>query len=240
MPTERLSKVLSQHGVASRRECDVIIASGKVKVNGLVQNKPYFPVDFTTDRILVNNIELAHRPSFIYVALYKPIGFISDLSDPCGRKIARGLISIKERLFPVGRLDFNSEGLIIFTNDGCLADKIMHPRNMIEKEYYVKISGHLDSDGIALLNRGIIISGQLLKTSSIKELKRNHTNGWYSIIIREGKNRMIRKMLDGIHHNTIRLKRIRIANIRLGNLQPGDFRLIGKEEIMTLMKTNSI
>jgi 23S rRNA pseudouridine2605 synthase len=239
MPTERLSKVLSQHGVGSRRKCDTIIASGKVKVNGHVQNKPYCPVDPTTDRILVNDIELANRPSFIYVALFKPVGFISDLSDPRGRKTARSLISINERLFPVGRLDFNSEGLIIFTNDGCIADKIMHPRNMIEKEYYVKTSGHLDSDDIALLNGGITISGQLLKTSSIKELKRNPTNGWYSIIIKEGKNRMIRKMLDGIHHNTIRLKRIRIANILLGNLKPGEFRLLSKEEIVTLMKSDS-
>lgn len=241
MSSERLSKVLCQNGIASRRKCDAIISSGRVKVNNKLVDTPYCRVDLSKDRILVDDVEVIRQPLLVYFALYKPIGYISDLSDPQGRRIARELIPSKLRIFPVGRLDYNSEGLIIFTNDGNLANTIMHPRHMIEKEYHVKLSGRLNVDELNMMVQGINISDQSYKVSSISEIRDiSSTKNWYCMTLNEGKNRMIRKMAEALNYKVIRLKRVRIANIRLGNLKIGEFRTINSEELNSLISRNDI
>jgi len=226
MLIERLSKFLAHSGVASRRKADVIIQSGRVKVNGSVVLDPYHRVTPGVDMITLDGERLSEVTKQYYIALYKPVGYLSDLSDPRGRPLARDLINIAASLFPVGRLDYNSEGLMIFTNDGEFANGLMHPRYGVEKEYMVKLSGKLITEEQDRLVSGIRVEGQMLKIKSIKTVEETPHNAWYSVVLIEGRNRMIRRMAEAISHPVLKLKRIRIDGISLGRLKPGEYRLI--------------
>lgn len=230
MPSERLSKFLSNSGIASRRKCDQIIASGRVKVNDIVVLDSFFKVDYHNDSITVDNIKVNLPSALIYLALYKPINFISDLSSDKERQNARSLIPFKENLFPVGRLDYNSEGLIFFTNDGSFAHKITHPKFGVEKEYLVKFKGIIHDDLLLQFKKGFLIDGSLHKVKDINFIKTSFRNSWYRIILTEGKNRTIRKMGDKIKHSVLKLKRTRIGPVKLGNLKPGEFRPFNQKE----------
>jgi 23S rRNA pseudouridine2605 synthase len=169
--------------------------------------------------------------------LYKPVKYLSDLNYNDDRDIARSLIKINAYLFPVGRLDFASEGLIIFTNDGEFANKIMHPKYGVEKEYLVKLKGSLVDTDIKKIKKGFFIHGSLYKVNTINHYKSTLNNNWYRITVNEGKNRMIRKIGDTINHQVLKLKRIRIGNIRLGNMKPGEYRFLEKNEIEDILHT---
>jgi pseudouridine synthase len=230
MPAERLSKFLSNSGIASRRKSDQIIADGRVKVNDIVVLDSFFKVDYRNDNITVDNIKVNLPSALIYLALYKPINFISDLSSDKERQYARSLIPFKEYLFPVGRLDYNSEGLIFFTNDGIFANKITHPKFGIEKEYLVKFKGILSDELLSQFKKGFLIDGSVHKVKNIDFIKTSFRNSWYRITLTEGKNRTIRKMGDRIKHSVLKLKRIRIGPVKLGNLKPGEFRPLTQKE----------
>lgn len=233
--TERLSKFLSTSGIASRRKCDELISSGRVKVNGIKVLEPYYQVFSNKDKISVDNVTVTHKPSSIYLALYKPINFISDLVADKGRKNARSLISLRSFLFPVGRLDYSSEGLILFTNDGDFAYKITHPKYGVEKEYLVKFKGIIPDNSLLQVQKGINIEGSIYKVKSITFFKTSFLNSWYRIVLNEGKNRMIRKIGNKIKHPVLKLKRIRVGPVRLGNLKPGEYRpLTDKEKVYFL------
>jgi pseudouridine synthase len=226
MPSERLSKFLSNSGIASRRKCDTIITSGRVKVNNVIILEPFYKVLPETDKITIDHHTVKPLSKNIYLALYKPVNIISDLVSEKGRQNARSLISIKTYLFPVGRLDYNSEGLILFTNDGNFANKIMHPRYEIEKEYLVKFKGVITDELLTKVRKGLLIEGCDYKVKSIIFIKTSFFNSWYRIILDEGKNRMIRKIGSKIKHPVLKLKRIRIGPVRLGNLKPGEYRAL--------------
>lgn len=227
----RLSKFISNCGITTRRKADDIIRAGRVKVNNVRVLEPSFEVNTNKDIILLDDIRIKENKNDIYIALYKPVKYISDLKDDKGRKIARSIISLDEKLFPVGRLDYNSEGLIIFTNDGEFANLIMHPRYEIEKEYYVKVKGRLEKEDITRLKKGILIDGSLCKVKYIEFLKPSIKNNWYKFIVKEGKNRMIRKMCLAIDHPVLKLLRVRIGNISLGRLEPGQYRFLSEKEV---------
>ncbi len=260
---ERLSKYVARVSSFSRRKSEDLIKAGKVKVNKEVVLEPFRQVE-PSDFILIDNQIMEYEPIKLYIALYKPDGFMSDLQDTRGRKMARDIIKIDVKLFPVGRLDYHSEGLMIFTNDGDFANEIMHPRYEIEKEYLVKFKGLLSRDEINKIKQGIMIgdskreygkheSGYDEKKQSaipshkkekglatkelykVEEIRFAHAatkNAWYTVVINEGKNRMIRKIGEAINHPVLKLKRVRIGGLQLGDLQPGEYRYFEKKEIL--------
>lgn len=230
----RLSKYIANCGISSRRKSEEIIRSGNVIVNNIKILEPYFQINPDIDIIKVYGKEITNVKTLLYIALYKPVGYISDLKDPSGRKLARDLIDVESKIFPVGRLDYNSEGLIIFTNDGDFANILMHPRFDVEKEYLVKFKGRLDKDDFLKLKNGVFVDGSICKIKSIKFHETSIKNNWYRIIITEGRNRIIRKIGEKIEHHVLKLKRIRIGNIKLGNLQPGQYRFLDESEIRPL------
>jgi 23S rRNA pseudouridine2605 synthase len=259
---EKLVRYVARISMFSRRKSAELIKIGKVKVNNMVITEPSAPIT-SEDTVTVNNEIIQSDPVKLYIALNKPDGYMSDLQDPRGRKLARELINIDAKLFPVGRLDYHSEGLMIFTNDGDFANAIMHPRYGIEKEYLVKIKGSFEKDKIKGMKEGIVIDEEVYKIEGIHYVRtalRNVArekkygmmknipsersfkkgdktevetkNTWYSIIINEGKNRMIRKIGDAMNHPVLKLKRIRIGKLELGDLQPGKYRYFEKREAL--------
>lgn len=230
----RLSKFIANSGIASRRKSEELIKSGKVIVNNIKILEPYIEILPDTDVVIVNGVKINQVKEFLYIALHKPVGYISDLSDPTGRNLARNLIKVEAKIFPVGRLDYNSEGLIIFTNDGEFANKIMHPKFNVEKEYHVKFKGRLDEDDFQKMRKGVFVDGSICKIKKINFLASSIKNNWYRIIISEGRNRIIRKIGNQIGHPVLKLKRVRIGNIKLGELQPGQYRFLNESEIRPL------
>ena len=240
MPSERLSKYLSNSGIASRRKCDDIIISGRVKVNDITVLEPFYRILPNKDNITVDNHTLNTNNNPLYIALYKPVQYLSDLVSEKNRKVTRTLIPIKTYLFPIGRLDYNSEGLMLFTNDGDFANRIMHPRYGVEKEYLAKFKGIISDDLLYEIRKGLLIENSVYRVDSIKFIKISFSNSWYNIILKEGKNRMIRKIGSKIKHPVLKLKRIRIGPVKLGNLKPGEFRLLTDKERKNLLKSSQI
>ena len=240
MPSERLSKYLSNSGIASRRKCDDIIKSGRVKVNDITVLEPFYRVLPNKDNVTVDNRTINTNNNPLYIALYKPVQYLSDLVSEKNRKVTRTLIPIKTYLFPIGRLDYNSEGLMLFTNDGDFANRIMHPRYGVEKEYLAKFKGIISDDLLYEIRKGLLIENSVYRVDSIKFINLSFSNSWYNIILKEGKNRMIRKIGSKIKHPVLKLKRIRIGPVKLGNLKPGEFRLLTDKERNTLLKSSQI
>jgi len=240
MPSERLSKFLSNRGVASRRKCDEIIKLGHVKVNDIIVLEPFFRVLPNKDKVTVDNCSLNTRNNLIYIALYKPVQYLSDLVSETNRKVTRTLIPIKTYLFPIGRLDYNSEGLMLFTNDGDFANRVMHPRYGVEKEYLAKFKGVISDDLLYEIRKGLLIEDSVYRVDSIKFINSSFSNSWYNIVLKEGKNRMIRKIGSKINHPALKIKRIRIGPVKLGDLKPGEFRLLTDKEKNILLKSSQI
>ena len=230
-PEERLSKYLEHCGVASRRKAEEIITSGKVTVNNVTVLEPQFRVDGERDLVRVENKPVKKTRANLYVALYKPVRYLSDLNFEDDREIARNLIKIDTYLFPVGRLDYHSEGLMIFTNDGEFANRLAHPRFRVEKEYLVKFKGTPDRADLEQMKKGVLIDGSVHKVEGVTYLKTSLQNTWYRVIVKEGKNRMIRKIGEKLGHPVLKLKRVRIGNIRLGALKPGEYRHLEDYEV---------
>jgi 23S rRNA pseudouridine2605 synthase len=240
MPFERLSKFLSHSGIASRRKCDEIIGSGSVKVNGIVILEPYFRVNTDLDSVTIHNHLVKCNIKLLYIALNKPPKYLSDLSSGSKRSVARSLIPIDTYLFPIGRLDYNSEGLMLFSNDGDLANKIMHPRYGIEKEYMVKFKGILSQTTLHEITQGLLIEGSVYRVSLIEFIKTSFSNSWYRVVLQEGKNRMIRKIGQKIDHPVLKLLRVRIGPVTLGSLKPGEYRFLTEREKKGLLKLSQI
>jgi len=236
MPSERLSRFLSRSGIASRRKCDDIIKNGRVKVNNIVVLDSFYRVNSNYDNVTLDNCEIKFNNKLIYIALYKPNRYLSDLVPEGIRDVARTLIPIDSYLFPIGRLDYNSEGLMLFSNDGNLANKIMHPRYGIDKEYLVKLKGSLSEELLNNVTKGITIDGIPYRVTLIEFIKASLSNSWYRIILQEGKNRMIRKIGNQIKHPVLKLIRVRIGPIKLGSLKAGEYRYLSEREKKDLLK----
>jgi len=232
----RLNKFLAHCGIASRRKCDELIFSGRVKVNNQIITSPAFKVKPEIDTVYVDN-EKINLQKKIYIALNKPEGYLCSLKDEFGRKIITDLIpEIKLRIYPVGRLDFNSEGLILLTNDGELSNRLIHPRYKVEKTYYVTVKGHLNEDKIKALENGIILDNKKTLPAKCKVLNLSKNTTSIEIKIREGKKRQIRRMLKEIGYEVKKLKRVKFGPIKLGTLKKGEWRYLTEEEIDSLYK----
>jgi 23S rRNA pseudouridine2605 synthase len=227
----RLSKFLAHAGVSSRRKADEIIRSGRVIVNNTVTLDPFAPVLPHKDVVTVDNKIIKYQVTYKYIALYKPPGYLSDLRDDRDRKLARALLNDKERLYPVGRLDYQSEGLMLFTNDGAFAQRVMHPRFEVEKEYLVKIKGKLDAQESQKLVSGVMVEGERYSFDAIRPMQVERQNAWYRVIIHEGKNRIIRRAMEAIYHPVLKLRRVRIGSVLLGSMEPGEHRYLSSREI---------
>lgn len=228
---ERLQKYMARCGVASRRRSEEIIASGKVKVNNTVITEPGFKIDFNSDSVEVDGKLIKPEEKKLYIALNKPAGYISSVSDEKGRRTIMELVEVEERIYPIGRLDYDTTGLILLTNDGEIYNKIIHPRMEKNKIYLASIEGFLSSIEIEKLEMGIDIGGYITAPANVKIIREFRNSIDVELTIHEGKNRQIRKMFEAIGHNIINLKRISIGEIKLGNLKEGLWRNLTEKEL---------
>ncbi len=231
----RLQKAIADAGVASRREAEDLIREGLVTVNGKVITNLGTQVDPEHCHIKVRGKLIQSQQKKVYLALNKPIGYVTTLKDPQNRPTIMEFIrGIKARVFPVGRLDYNSEGLIILTNDGELANEIMHPRHHMPKTYLVKVKGKLAPSKLDKLQRGIRLPDGLTAPAQIQKVRSLPANTFLEITIHEGRKRQIRRMFEKLGHSVLKLKRIRIGPVYLGDLPPGKFRKLNPSEIKRL------
>jgi 23S rRNA pseudouridine2605 synthase len=238
MPQERLQKLMAQAGVASRRASEEIIAAGRVTLNGKVVTEQGTKADPAVDEICVDGKRLVQAEKLRYFLLNKPIGYVTTVTDPEGRPTVMALMkNCPERVYPVGRLDYNSEGLLLMTNDGMLAQALMKAGNHVPKTYQVKISGKPDEKTIAKLLAGVTIEledGRRVKTSPAEiRLIKDAANPWYEIILIEGRNRQIRRMFQSVGFNVEKIKRIQFGPLKL-DIPPGEFRSLTVREVAQL------
>jgi len=230
----RLQKFLALCGIASRRRSELLIVSGKVSVNGIIVNQPYIMVDPLRDEVKVNGKTISQTCEKIYILLNKPRGVLTTSDDPFGRKTVLSLIDRDLRVYPVGRLDFDTEGLLLLTNDGEMTFKLTHPGKGVEKEYHAQILGRLDPIDLNQLRTGVDIGGYVTAPAVIEEKEKNGQLTVYKIIIKEGKKRQIRKMFEIVGHRVLYLRRERIGNLSLGDLKPGQWRYLSDPELDSL------
>lgn len=237
---ERLQKYLAGAGIASRRKCEELILQGRVEVNNFVVTELGTKVDPRKDIIKVDDklVKYKEDKHYSYILLNKPKGYLTSLSDPFGRPTVLDLLKgVKERVFPVGRLDFNSEGLLILTNDGELAYALTHPAKEVEKVYIVKVKGIPSSEKLKTLSKGVTLKNNYkISPCNIYLLKTVNGNAILKVKIKEGKKRQIRKMAEYIGHFVLKLRRIQTGPISLKGVKPGEYRYLNKEEIKSLKK----
>jgi 23S rRNA pseudouridine2605 synthase len=238
MSTQRLQKVLAAAGIASRRKCEELMLQGGVCVNGkLVDKLPVF-VDPDKDVITVDGKKIHHERKAYYL-LNKPKGVICTSFDPQGRKKAIDLVNCRERVFCVGRLDANTTGLIIITNDSELANRLTHPRYGMSKTYVVHLRGAIDDAAVGRLKKGIWLAEGKTREAAVKVLRRGRTESLIEITLRQGLNRQIRRMLAEVDLPVKSLKRTRIGRLTSAGLGVGKFRLLTKAEIIYLKKATA-
>ena len=231
--TERLQKILSSRGVASRRAAEEIIKAGRVSVNGCVSALGD-SADPENDEILLDGKPLPVRQGNTYIMLNKPRGYVTTLSDEKGRQnVAQLVADCGVRVYPVGRLDMDSEGLLLFTNDGEFANALMHPKHEVDKTYEVWVTGH-HTDAPALLSRSIELDGYRIRRPGVKLLWENGGKAKYLVTIHEGRNRQIRRMCQAAGMTVTGLRRISEGKLRLGDLELGKWRYLTDEECRML------
>lgn len=231
MEQMRLQKYLAQMGIASRRKAEELISEGVIKVNGNTVTEMGYKVT-DQDIIEVNGKIIAGKEKKVYVLLNKPVGYISTAKDQFGRPSVVELISgIKERLYPVGRLDYDTSGLIILTNDGEFTYKMTHPKHEIKKVYLAMVQGIPSQEELKAFKNGLKIEDYITSKASIKIIENEGDKSWVEIAIHEGKNRQVRKMCEAIGHPVIKLKRTAIGPLTLGDLSEGRWRILSKKEI---------
>jgi pseudouridine synthase len=233
---ERLQKIISRSGVASRRKAEELILSGRVAVNGRKVTELGTRADAQTDTISVDGRRIEPHQPRLAVLLNKPDGYITSLRDPQGRPTVSRLVDqIPVRLYPVGRLDYHTEGLLILTNDGDLAQKIEHPSHAIPKIYIAKVKGIPETGPLTKLRGGILLEGRKTQPARIKILE-TRKNAWVEITLREGRQNQIRKMFESIGHPVIKLKRVAIGGLRDDRLKPGEYRMLSAHEIQMVFR----
>lgn len=228
----RLQKILAEAGVASRRGGEDLIRAGKVSVNGRVISQLGFKADPVLDRIRVRGRLIPQPSPKVYYLLYKPTGVITSLNDPEGRPTVKDLIPrIKAKVFPVGRLDYDAEGLLLLTNDGAMAMRLLHPRYGVARIYLVKVKGILTPGEIKQVAQGVMLADGMSPRMEITPARRLAKNSWLKVTLHEGRNRLIKRTFEAIHHPVLQLRRIRFASLTLEGMRPGDCRPLTAEEI---------
>ena len=234
---ERLQKYMASCGFASRRKCEEFILLGKVKVNGNIIEELGFKVNPLEDIVEYDGRVITKEERKVYIMLNKPEDVITSVKDEKDRKTVIDIVKVNERIFPIGRLDYDSSGLILLTNDGELYNKIIHPRVELDKKYVAVVKGEVSLDDKEKFESGIDIGGYITAPAKLKMLEYSHRKDLSTIevCIHEGKNRQIRKMCSAINHEVMSLKRVSIGNIRLGQLKKGEYRYLNDEEMKYLM-----
>ena len=236
MAEQRLQKILSQAGVASRRQAEKIIVEGRVTVNGSVVSELGSKADLDRDHIKVDGRLLRAPGHLVYLALNKPNNTVTTVSDPQGRATVMDLLrGVKERVYPVGRLDYHSEGLLLVTNDGEVANAVMSAATHLPKTYLVKANGTLSAEQEEAFRHGLPISGRRTEPAGLR-LLRSADNPWYEVKLVEGRNQQIRLMFKHLGFLVEKLKRVRIGPLELGPLKPGAFRHLSLEEVRKLKR----
>ncbi len=231
----RIQKILSTAGIASRRKAEEWIRQGMVTVNGRVVRELGSKADPEKDHIKVLGRLVNPRQPKVVLAVHKPRRVVSTLSDPVGRETVVDLLrGVRSRVYPVGRLDYDSEGLLLMTNDGDLAQRMLHPRFEVPKTYEVKVKGVLTDDEIRALSKGMGLNDCRTVTCRIGKIRKTEKNSWLRVVLREGRNRQIRRMMEEVGHRVLKLKRIRIGPIELGALPIGKHRYLTAHEVGSL------
>ena len=227
-------------GVASRRKCEEIILAGKVKINGKVVKELATDIDLDFDRVTVDG-NAVHIPlECVYYKLHKPKGYVCTAKDDKERKTVMSLMrGVKKRIYPIGRLDYDTEGLLILTDDGELTNIITHPKNQIDKVYIVKIEGVINASEIERLQKGVDIGGYTTDKSKVVVLDGDDKTTRLEVTIHEGKNRQVRKMFEAIEKNVIFLKRVQVGEIKLGGLARGEYKELNHKEMQYIRKLKS-
>jgi pseudouridine synthase len=242
--SERLQKILSAAGIASRRAAEVLIQEGRVTVNGQTVTELGTKADPDVDEVRVDGRRVKPVQRRRYILLYKPRGYITSRSDPQQRPTVIDLLEkggVREYVYPVGRLDYDSEGLLILTSDGELAARLTHPLHGVPREYHARVRGVPDRHELERLSRGIVIEGRRTAPAQVTIAKVIEGEGGrdaiLSFVIREGRNRQVRDMCDAIGHPVVRLRRVRIGPISDDRIRPGEFRDLTPREIAALKRT---
>ena len=231
----RLQKYMALCGVASRRNSEKLIADGCVTVNGITVTEMGYQVDETQDTVAVNGETISPEEEKHYLAYNKPIGEVTTVTDPEGRATVMDKFrDYPVRLFPVGRLDYDSEGLLLLTNDGEMMNRMLHPSREIEKEYLAKVSNQITDDEILRMKRGVIIDGRMTSPARVRLIKRDAFSSTILVTIHEGRNRQVRKMVAEVGHQVVSLKRVGFGPIKLGDLPSGQWRRLTEEEVEKL------
>lgn len=244
MPVERLQKIIAAAGVASRRTAETLIAQGRVSVNGRTVTEPGTKADPQADDIRVDGRRVKQPSRLRYILLNKPRGYITTRSDPQQRPTVLDLLEkggVRDYVYPVGRLDYDSEGLLLLTSDGDLAARLTHPRHEVEREYDVQVRGVPDDHDVDRLRRGVVIDGRRTAPAQVKVRKvlekAAGPQALLSLTIHEGRNRQVRKMCDAIGHPVLRLRRVRIGPLTDTRLKPGEFRDLTPAEVAALKRS---
>jgi 23S rRNA pseudouridine2605 synthase len=233
---ERIQKIIARMGIASRRKAEELIAEGRVTLNGRTATLG-MKADPANDYIKVDGKLLTKAEPKVYLIFNKPRSVITSLSDPRGRATIKNFLKgIKYRVFPVGRLDYDSEGMLLITNDGDFAYSILHPSRRIPKSYLVKVSGIIENDKIEKLRHGVKLDDGITMPAGVRKIRQSENNSWIEITIHEGRKRQIRRMLEKVGHPVIRLKRTGINGLRIGDLRTGELRRLTAAELRILKK----
>lgn len=243
----RLQAALARAGLGSRRACEELIRQGRVRVNGQAAS---LGCRVTPDDVVtVNGRAISPPETHVYIALYKPSGFLSVMSDDRGRPALQDLVTMPQRLYPVGRLDLHSEGLMLLTNDGALAHALTHPRYGHSKKYAVLVEGRPDDGALMQLRRGVVIDGQRTRPAQVRRLQgppqgiearpevHSGPTAWLEVTLREGRKRQIRHMCALVGYPVLRLARVSLGQLTLGALEPGEWRRLRPEEVAALRHT---
>ncbi len=234
---ERLQKYMASCGVASRRKCEEIIAEGRVKVNGVTVREAGLKIQPGKDRVTVDGKEIIPANKLVYIMLNKPVGYVSTVRDQFMRPTVLDLVKgVKGRIYPVGRLDYDSEGLILLTNDGNFAYGLTHPRHKVDKTYMVVVQGRPDRIEIDRIRSGVEIDGRMTSPADIRVESIQGNKTTFRVVIHEGRNRQVRRMFEAIGYTVVSLKRTGIGKLQLGTLAPGKWRFLEDREVKDLYK----
>ena len=221
----RLNKYIASCGICSRRSADNLILGGKVFLNDKVVTNLGTIIDENIDVVKINNKILKKEDEFVYIMLNKPKGYVTTSKEQFNRPSVLELVNTNLRVYPIGRLDMYTEGLLLLTNDGEFANKMMHPKNKVNKTYIVKVKGDITEDKLENLRKGVDIGGYVTKEAKVKLISKKEIE----ITISEGKNRQVRKMCNTVGLTVLNLKRVRIGTLKLGNLQVGKYQYLNKD-----------
>ncbi len=240
MALERIQKILAKAGIASRREAERMVVEGRISVNGKMVEALGFKADPSKDHIKVDGKRLTPFEPKVILILNKPRGYLSTVKDPKGRPTVMDLLkNVKWRIYPVGRLDFDAEGLLLLTNDGDLAHLLSHPRFSIPKTYLVKVAGVPEEKKLMRLRRGVVLEDGMARAVSCSLIRQREKNSWVRVVVTEGRNHLVKRMFAAIGQTVLKLKRIEYGPVVLGDLPFGQTRTLTPGEVGKLRKISS-